>query len=70
MLCMPRLTYKQFIQMPRHQQTEAYFRHESNAVTHKRKGVTSTGPGYVAQADFMNDWQRAFENFAHRLPLR
>lgn len=59
------LTFKRFISLPRHEQTLAFFSHDSNRVRGKNG---SYGPDKVAQAEFVNDWLSAFHTFSLRLP--
>lgn len=60
-----KITYSQFKRLPRHLKTEAYFNHPVNQAANKQGKM---GPSVQAQADFVNNWQLAFFNFAMELP--
>lgn len=60
-----RLTYSAFGNLQPHEQTSAFFSHESNQTQHRNKPA---GPALTMQAAFWNDWRSAFANFQDRLP--
>ena len=56
---------RKFESLPRHRQTEVYFEHENNQTIGKNGRM---GPSLKAQGAFVNDWQKAFYDFADTLP--